>query len=45
MRFGIFHRKHVFFDEMMISSWWVVNTIADCYGIRIDQLVLGIGEV
>ena len=30
---------------MMVSSWWVMNTIADCYGISIDQLMLGIGEV
>ena len=35
----------MFFREMMISSWWVMNTIADCYGISIDQLMLGIGEV
>ena len=33
MRFGIFHRKQVFFHEMMIISWWVVNTIADCYSL------------
>ena len=45
MRFNIFHRKHVFFDEMMISSWWVMNTIAGYYGISIDQLMLEIGEV
>ena len=30
---------------MMITSWWVMNTIADCNGISIDQLMLGIGEV
>ncbi len=35
----------MFFHEMMISSWWVLNTIVDCYGISIDQLMLGIGEV
>ena len=45
MKFGIFRRNQVFFHEMMISSWCVMNTIADCYGISIDQLMLGIGEV
>jgi hypothetical protein len=30
---------------MMITSWWVMNTIADYGGTSIDQLMLGIGEV
>ena len=45
MRFGIFHCKQVFFHEMMITSWWVMNTIADYGSTSIDQLMLGIGEV
>ena len=43
--FGIFHEKHVFFQEMMISPWCVSTTIAYCCGISINQLMLGIGEV
>jgi hypothetical protein len=30
---------------MMITSWWVMNTIDDYGGTSIDQLMLGIGEV
>ena len=45
MRFGIFHQKQMFCQEMMISPRCVSNTIADCCGISIDQLMLGIGEV
>ena len=45
MRFAIFHQKHVIFHELMISPWCVMNSIAYCCGICIDQLMLGIGEV
>ena len=45
MRFGIFHEKHVFFQELMISLVCVSNSIAYGGGTSIDQLMLGIGEV
>ena len=40
-----FSSKTGVFSRKMISLWCVMNTIADCCGISIDQLMLGIGEV
>ena len=45
MRFGIFHRKQVFFHEMMILPRCVMNSNAYYGGIWVDQWMLGIGEV
>ncbi len=45
MRFGIVHRKQLFFHEMMISPCRVLNTIPYYGGIWIDEWMLGIGEV
>ncbi len=42
MRFGIFHQKQLFFHEMMVSPWRMMNSIACCGGIRIDQWMLGV---
>jgi hypothetical protein len=30
---------------MMVSSWWLLNSIGYIGGISIDQWMLGIGEV
>jgi hypothetical protein len=45
VRFGIFHKKQLFFHEIMVSPCRVMNTITCCGGIWIDQWMLGIGEV
>ena len=45
MRFSIFRRKQMFFHEMMVSPCRMMNSIACCGGICIDQWMLGIGEV
>ena len=45
MRFGIFHQKQMFFQEMMVSPCRMMNTITCCGGIWIDQWMLGLGEV
>ncbi len=35
----------MFFQDLMVPSGWVLNSIAFGDGISIDQLMLGIGEV
>jgi hypothetical protein len=45
VRFGIFQQKQLFFHEMIVLPCRVMNSIACRCGIRIDQWLLGIGEV
>jgi hypothetical protein len=45
VKFGIFHQKQLFFHEIKVSPCCVMNSIACCGGIWIDQWMLGIGEV
>jgi hypothetical protein len=45
VRFGIYHQKQKFFHKMMVSTWRMLNSIACCCGIWVNQWWLGIGEV